>query len=216
MILAALLATCGMAVAPSPAWSLPGDCPPFCDRIPDSAWIAPTSVPLHGQYRWPALAGLAVTAAVPRFKFEEVCSPPPIANDARDFAVAERAVVSQPAGQWQLQAQVLHWRGERWSISQLAESVFDVAVATLRACQASAPLQSPSITTGELNRLAAVISGPVIVHQYLLADPNSGTVVELAMWSTAPPMVPWPSVPDAQVLDAMAAPLCTAYIGSCR
>nr|WP_102141507.1 ATPase [Mycobacterium sp. QGD 101] len=219
MILASVLAACGMAVAPvapGPAWALPGDCPPFCDRIPDSAWIAPTAIPLSGQYRWPDLAGLAVTAPAPRFKFEEVCASLPMANDARDYAVAARAVVSHAIGQWQLQAQVVHWRGERWRSGPLAESVFDVAVGRLRACQATAPLQSPSITTGELDRLAAVISGPVIVHQYLLADPGSGTVVELALWSTTPPLVAWPSVPDAQVLDAMAAPLCTAYIGSCR
>ena len=55
-----------------------------------------------------------------------------------------------------------------------------------------------------------------MLHEYLLADPRSGTLVELAMWATTPPLVDWPSVPDAQVLDAMAAPLCTAYIGSCR
>jgi hypothetical protein len=37
------------------------------------------------------------------------------------------------------------------------------------------------------------------------------------MWTTAaPPQVPWPAVRDGAVLDALAAPLCTAYIGSCR
>jgi hypothetical protein len=88
----------------------------------------------------------------------------------------------------------------------------------LRDCQLTAPLVSPSITTSDPLRLAAVISipGQRVIHQYLLADPSSSTVVELAMWSTLPPLVPWPAVPDRQVLDAMAAPLCDVYLGSCR
>ena len=54
------------------------------------------------------------------------------------------------------------------------------------------------------------------MHEYLLAHPGSSTVVELAMWSTLPPQVDWPAVSDAQVFEAMAAPLCNAYLGSCR
>ena len=100
------------------AWSVPGDCPPFCDRIPDSAWIAPTSIPLYSAYRWPGLAGLAVTAPAPRFKFEDICASPPVADDARSYAVAARAVVPKPDGQWQLQVQVMHWRGETWRGAQ--------------------------------------------------------------------------------------------------
>jgi hypothetical protein len=37
----------------------------------------------------------------------------------------------------------------------------------------------------------------------------------LALWSDAPAQTPWPSVTDTAVLDALSAPLCTAYIGSC-
>ena len=75
-----------------------------------------------------------------------------------------------------------------------------------------------SITTDAPGRLAAVVSidGNRVLHEYLLADVRNSTVVELAMWSTTPPQVPWPSIPDSQVFDAMARPLCTAYIGSCR
>ena len=39
-------------------------------------------------------------------------------GDPRSYVVAERATVSNLPGQWQLQAQVLHWRGDalaRWS-----------------------------------------------------------------------------------------------------
>ena len=55
-----------------------------------------------------------------------------------------------------------------------------------------------------------------MLHEYLLVNPRNSTVVEVAMWAVTPPLVDWPPVPDAQVLDAMAAPLCTAYIDSCR
>ena len=44
---------------------------------------------------------------------------------------------------------------------------------------------------------------------------EGGTVTELALWSTAPPLTPWPGIADATVLDDLGAPLCTAYIGSC-
>jgi hypothetical protein len=223
MMLAALLAACGLAVAPGhvgPAYALPMNCPPNCDRIPDSAWLDPTAVPLYSTYRWPGLAGVAVTAPDPRFRFEEACGTPPIVGDARQYAVAARAVVPQPDGQWQLQVQVVHWRGETWRSGQLASGVFDSAVASLRSCQVTAPLTSPSITTDTPTRLAAVISGVLpgqaVLHQYLLLNPDNSTVVEVAMWATTPPRVDWPPVSDAQVLDAMGAPLCTAYIDSCR
>ena len=60
---------------------------------------------------------------------------------------------------------------------------------------------SPSLTTAEPERLAAVISvaGHKVVHQYLVAHPASGSVVELALWSTLPAQVPWPAVSDDQV-----------------
>lgn len=112
----------------------------------------------------------------------------------------------------------MHWRGDTAHFGPTAAATLDQARTRLRDCQVTAPLASPSITTSEPLRLAAVISvaGQRVIHQYLLADPASSTVVELAMWSTLPPLVPWPAVPDQQVLDAMAAPLCDVYLGSCR
>ena len=109
-------------------------------------------------------------------------------QDPRCYAVAERAVVVNPEGQWQLQAQVLHWRGETWRGGQLAEDVFNTAVAALRACQRTNPAASPSLTIDEPDRMAAVVSGPVILHQYLVANPANSTITELALWSTAPPL----------------------------
>lgn len=219
LLLAMAVATCGLVIAPSTAaTAVPGVCPPICDAIPDSAWIAPTAVPLYPVYHWPALAGLAVRAPLPRFAFEEVCASPPLIGDARDYAVAWRATVPNPAGQWQLRVQIMHWRGDTAHFGPTATNTLDLARTRLRDCQLTAPLTSPSITTSDPFRLAAVISipGQRVVHQYLLAHPSSSTVVELALWSTLSPLVPWPAAPDAQVLDAMAAPLCDAYLGSCR
>ncbi|MCX2928827.1 ATPase [Mycobacterium sp. CVI_P3] len=214
LVIAVLLVACGLAVAP-PAAAEPNLCPPNCDRIPDAAWIAPWAVPLNARYTWPRLAAVAVTATVPRFRFEELCGTPPVAADPRAYAVAERASVVNPVGQWQLQATVVHWRGETWRGGELAEDVFQRAVAALRSCQRTDPLASPSLTVDQPDRMAAVISGPVILHQYLVASPANSTITELALWSTAPPLTPWPTDADADVLDALGAPLCTAYIGSC-
>ena len=214
MVLAVLLAAGGLVVA-APAAAEPETCPPVCDRIPDSAWIASWAIPLNSRYGWPLLPGLAVTATAPRCRFEELCASPPVAQDPRSYVVAEKAAVANPDGQWQLQAQVLHWRWETWRVGQLAEDVFNTAVAALRSCQRTNPSASPSLTTLEPDRLAAVVSGPVILHQYLVANPANSTVTELALWSTAPPLTAWPSEIDDTVLDALGAPLCTAYIGSC-
>ncbi|WP_353364730.1 ATPase [Mycobacterium sp.] len=220
-MLAVAMATCGLAIAPSAGWpasAVPGECPPICDAIPDSAWVDPTAIPLYPVYRWPGLAGLAVTARPARFAFEELCASPPVAGNARDYVVAARAAVSNPTGQWQLQVQVMHWRGDTAWGGPTAMATLETARARLRDCQLTAPHASPSITTNEPQRIAAVISdaGHRVMHTYLLADPNSGSVAELAMWSSLPPKVDWPAVADAQVLDALAAPLCSAYIGSCR
>lgn len=205
----------GLAVAP-PAGAVPGVCPPFCDAIPDSAWPVSSSLPLYAQYQWPGLGGLAVTARSPRFVFEELCASPAVPADPRAYVVAERAEIGNGPGQWRLRSQVLHWRGPVGWSGPLARSVVEDATARLRSCQATGV--SPSITTAGAEQLAAVISvaGQKVVHQYLLADPSSGTVVELALWTELPAQVPWPGAADAQVLDALAAPLCQAYLGSCR
>lgn len=219
LILAAALATCALWVS-APAHAGPDNCPPACDQIPNSAWIEPAAIPLNSTYRWPGPAGIAVTSAAPRFRFEELCATPALHRDPRDYAIAAKAVVNNPDGQWGLQLQILHWRGETWQGGQDASTTFQAAVAALRACQQTAPQLSPSITTDEPDRLAAVISGSApgqpVVHHYLLAYPRNSTVSELTMWAGSPPLVQWPATPDVAVLDAMTAPLCVAYIGSCR
>ena len=192
-----------------------GTCPPACNRIPDTAWIPAALIPLNASYGWPELAGLAVTARAPRFRFEELCASPPLAADPRSYAIAERSVVSGTQGQWHLQAQILHWRGDTWWGGTLARDAVAAAAVALRACQLTNTAASPSLTLDEPVRLAAVVSGPVILHQYLLADPVTSTVTELALWSTAPPQIPYPTLSDSSVLDALGAPLCEAYLGSC-
>ena len=220
-LLAAAVAACGLTFAPGAGWparAVPGECPPICDAIPDSAWIAPTSVPLYPVYRWPGLAGSAVTAPSPRFGFEALCGSPLVADDPRAYAVAARSVVLHQAGQWNLLVQVVHWRGDTATGGPAAVSVLETARTRLRTCQSTAGAASPSVTTDDRLRVAAVISdaGHQVMHEYLLVHPDSSTVVELAMWSSLPVQVDWPPVADAQVLDAMAAPLCSAYLGSCR
>ena len=215
MALAAVMVASCTAFAPPVSAEPAGTCPPACNRIPETAWLTPPEIPLNSLYAWPKLAGLAVTARAPRFRFEELCATPPTVGDPRSYAVAERATVSNPSGQWQLEAQVLHWRGETWLGGDLAQSVFAAAVSALRACQLTNPTASPSLVVDERDRFAAAISGPVILHEYLLADPVNSTVTELALWSESPSQTPWPMVNDTAVLDALGAPLCTAYIDSC-
>lgn len=222
VILATLLVACGLAVAQInvvPARADPEACPPVCDQIPGTAWIRQRAIPLDAVYHWPALAGSAVQvtgiAGGPRFRFEDVCGTTALPRDNRDSAVAARATVAHPEGQWQLQAQVLHWRGDTARGGAIAASVFAAAVAALRACQRRAPQESPSITSDEPDRMAAVVSGPVVMHTYLVAHAASSTVSELTLWSSGPPRVPWPAMADDPVLDAMTTPLCDAYIASC-
>ena len=215
LVLTSVLAATLIAGAPPTAAQPAGNCPPSCNRIPATAWISPLSIPLDSRYDWPELSGVPVTARPSRFRFEELCASPPVAQDPRSYAVAERAVVNNAEGEWQLQAQVLHWPGETWRGGELALDTFSAAVDALRACQQTNAAASPSVTTGEPERLAAAVAGPVILHQYLLADPVNSTVTELALWSQSPPRTPWPAVIDASVFDSLGAPLCVAYIGSC-
>nr|WP_203471437.1 ATPase [Mycolicibacterium chubuense] len=208
----------GLVFSPGMARAAPGICPPFCDAIPDSAWIESSSIPLSSVYRWPGLAGVAVTAAKPRFEFESWCASPAIPGDPRDYAVAARATVPNPDGQWNLQAQVLHWRGDTVTGGRTALATIERARMALSSCGATAPTVSPSLTTSEADRLAAVISDPGsrVMHVYLLAEPSNSTVVEVVLWTTIPAVVEWRAVSDAQIFDAMSTPLCAAYLGSCR
>ncbi len=206
--------------APPAVRADPTTCPPNCDRIPATAWVDPAAIPLSAKYNWPNLAGIAVPQQRPRFYFEELCGSPWTPHDPRVYVVAARATVANPPGQWQLQVQVLHWRGEAWYGGQLADEVVTAASTALRSCQVTAPQASPSLTTDEPGKLAAVLSvageAPSVVHQYLVSHPQSGSLVELAMWASSPPAESWPVIPDAQVLDALVAPLCGTYIASCR
>jgi hypothetical protein len=215
MALAAFMVASCTALAPPVSAEPAGTCPPACNRIPETAWVKPSAIPLDSVYAWPELAGLAVTARAPRFRFEELCGTAPTVADPRNYAIAERSTVSNPSGQWQLQAQVLHWRGETWRGGELAQGAFAAAASALRNCQSGNPSASPSMIVDQPDRFAAAISGPVILHEYLLADPVNSTVTELALWSAAPPLIPWPLVGDTAVLDALGAPLCDAYLDSC-
>ncbi|WP_350355747.1 ATPase [Mycobacterium paraterrae] len=193
-------------------------CPPICDQIPDAAWTPSSEIPLSATYHWPPLAGSAVPTTggpTPRFRFEEVCATPAFPHDTRDSAVSARVGVDKPRGQWQLRAEVVHWRGETGRGGQSAMSVFDIAAAALRGCQLGAAAESPSITVDEPNRLSAVVSGPTILHTYLVAHPENSSISELTLWASDPPQLPWPIISDAQVLDAMSSSICTAYVGSC-
>src|ERR1700757_5056790 len=143
LVLATLLTASGLVgcVPPPAAHAAQEPCPPVCDRIPDTAWISSSGIPLNSTYRWPSLAGVAVPmtgTATPRFRFEEVCATPAFPQDTRNSAVAGRATVTNAGGQWQLQAQVLHWRGDTARGGQSASSVFGFAAAALRGCQLGA------------------------------------------------------------------------------
>lgn len=216
-VLLSLLA--GLFPGVAPAQAQPRLCPPYCDTIPAAAWPAPGLVPLAAVYRWPDLAPLAVPVRPARWKYEEVCNALPRPADPREYAVGARAAVGNGPGQWQLAVQVVHWRGEAWRGGQLADEAVSLATEVLRSCQLGAPWASPSVTTAAPGRLAAVISvggpQPSVVRQYLVSQPRSGTVVELAMWASSPPAVEFPVIGDQQVFDMLTAPLCDAYIGSC-
>ncbi|WP_373203185.1 ATPase [Mycobacterium marinum] len=163
----------------------------------------------------------------PKFEADELCATgAAAADDERASALAARINLPNPPGQWQLQVQILHWRGDPWIAGQRASAVMDSATSILRnSCAITAPEVSVSRITEQNvpghpgQSLTAVISQigttPRIVHEYLVSDLRSNTVVELAMWSTDPPAVDWPTVNDDQLLAEMVAPLCTAYVNSC-
>lgn len=213
-VLALLLAMTVLAV-PAPAHADPEVCPPICNSIPTSAWIDPASIPLNDVYRWPPLhRSDALTDG--RFRFEELCGSPSSIGDPRSYAVRSTTVVDNGADQWHLHAQVLHWRGDTLTGGATARALVDAASDTARACQEIAPELSPSITVDEPGRLALVTSGSVILHQYLIAHPDSSSVSELALWTSTPTEVNWPVVSDDEVFADLTTPLCTAYVSSCR
>ncbi len=214
------------APAPPPNRPPQGNCPPACTQIPDSAWIASAAIPLYDDYSWAPLAPLSEPISHPRFEADELCAAGPAADDERGSALAARIILPNPPGQWQLQVQILHWRGDPWIAGQRASAVMDSATALLRSkCSITAPEVSVS-RIAEQNvpghpgqSLAAVITQigttPMVVHEYLVSDLRNSTVVELAIWSASPPAVDWPAINDDQLLADMVAPLCTAYVNSC-
>ena len=93
-----------------------------------------------------------------------------------------------PEGQWNLLVQVVHWRGDTATGGDTTLTTRETARSRLRDCQLTAAQTSPSITTNDPQRIGVVISdaGDQVMHEYLLADPNSSTIVELACGRAAP------------------------------
>lgn len=215
------------APAPNPNRPINGNCPPACTQIPDTAWIAATSIPLYDKYSWPPLGPLSEPVSEPRFESDELCAAGPSADDERDNAIAAHIVLPQPPGQWQLQVQIVHWRGDPWIAGQQASAVMDAATSLLRdKCSYNSPGVSVSrFATQNLpgghpgQSVSAVITEtgdtPLVAHEYLVSDLRNNTVVEVAMWSISPPKLDWPPIGDDQLLADMVAPLCTAYVNSC-
>jgi serine/threonine protein kinase len=214
------------APAPDPNRPPNGNCPPACAHIPDSAWIAPPAIPLSDRYPRPPLGPLSEPVSNPRFRIDELCAAGPVADDERNGAIASRLILPEPPDQWQLQVQILHWRGDPWIAGQRASAAMDSATTLLRnTCSSTAPEVSVS-RIAEQNvpghpgqSLSAVLTvrgaAPLLAHEYLVSDLRNSTVVEVAMWSTSPPAVDWPTINDDQLLADMVAPLCTAYVNSC-
>jgi serine/threonine protein kinase len=212
---------------PDPNRPTNGNCPPACTRIPDSAWIAPKAIPLHDKYSWPPLAPLTEPVSNPRFELDNLCATGPIANDQRDSGLAAHVILPNPPSQWQLQVQILHWRGDPWIAGQQASAVMDSATSALQnSCKSSTSgatvshLTTQNVPGGNPGQsLTAVITttgpSPTVAHEYLISDLRSSTVVELAMSSNSPSAVDWPAINDDQLLANMVTPLCTAYVNSC-
>ena len=132
--------------------------------------------------------------------FEALCAGPAVAGDPRDYAVAARAVVRQPAGSVEpagAGAALARRHRDRRARRRWRRS--RPPGCALRDCQAhraaGSPRRSPPATRSRLGRGDQRRGRRRSCTQYLLADPTSSTVVELAMWSTLPPLVAWPAVP---------------------
>lgn len=202
----------------APVAAEPGDasevCPPVCNSIPASAWLAPTSIPLYDVYRWPSLPDIDLSA-LPRFRFEEICASPTYSGDPRSYSVHSRAVVETGRGQWQLHVQVVHWRGDTLTGGSTARAVVEAASGAARMCRVAQPATSLEVTVDEPDRLALVMDGSVQLRQFLVAHPASSTISELALWAATPTSVSWAAPSDSEVFDRMTEPLCTAYVSSC-
>ncbi len=213
--------------APNPNRPAQGNCPPACTQIPDSAWISPSAIPLYSDYNWPALAPLSESVSDARFLADDLCAAGPQATDERGGALAARIMLPNPPGQWQLQVQILHWRGDPWVAGQRASAVMESAASLLRnQCSSNSPAVSVTriaeqnvpggnpgqSLTATITRIGA---SPRVVHEYLISDLRNSTVVELAMFSNSPPAVEWPEINDDQLLADMVKPLCIAYVNSC-
>lgn len=72
----------------------------------------------------------------------------------RDYAVAAQARVANPAGQWNLHVQVMHWRGDTVTGGPDALQTLEWARMALASCHLTAPQVSPSLTTSGAMELA--------------------------------------------------------------
>ena len=211
LLLALAVATCGLVIAPStPASRRARRVPADLRRHPrfgvDRARPRRRCTRCITGRAWPDLPSRRPRRGSPS---RRLCARRRSLGDARDYAVASQATVAEPAGPMAAagagHALARGHRSVRADGDGRPSSWPGPGCETARSPRRWHPRRSPPATR---SALAAVISvaGQRVMHQYLLAHPASSTIVELAMWSTLPPLVRWPAVPDAQVLDAHGRP----------
>ena len=200
----------------------PDTCPPNCDRIPATAWIDPAAIPLAAKYHWPDLAGIAVprcTTAVPLRGGVRDARGCPTTRGLMRWRPRPPSPIRPASGSCRFRCCTgAASRGTAGSSPTRSSALGDRPRCGRVRC--TAPQASPSLTTDEPGRLAAVLSvagdAPTVLHQYLVAHPQSGTVVELAMWASSPPAEDWPVVLDYPAARRAGGAAVRAYIASCR
>ncbi|MFI6445180.1 hypothetical protein [Kitasatospora sp. NPDC050543] len=188
--------------------------------VPASAWIAAADIPLAAAYHWQPPAGAAATAKNPKFQFEQLCrSTRAPENDLGDWKgpAAQASLVAGNRADWQVKQTIIHFPGTSSMGAQMASSLYRGLEEELKACGtsvrgATAKVTGTSNPTDGNSDLAATVTVPVqggtsTLHVYLSL--TGRVVTELALWSDRPAH-PWAAPADADVLKALAAPICPA------
>ncbi|MFJ5881336.1 hypothetical protein [Kitasatospora cineracea] len=207
------------AAAGSKSPGAPEATPGKAGRLPAGVWIDPKAVPLNSALHWKT-GPAKVLGEKGRLRIEELCKIPRDDSFA-EVPMVETAALGGAAGDWAADETIASF-GSSAKSSGAAQSAYGLLSGVtegLKGCATTVPGATVKVTVEDGMTVAATLTvpqsggGSTEVHEYLTA--KDGTLAELTLHAQLPkgghPKTAWAGGSDDEVLNPLAAPVCTVF-----
>ncbi len=188
--------------------------------LPDSVWANPRDVPMDHASHWASLSRNAVSVDRPAFWSANLCFS--LGESLPQSPESASATVSSDESGWTAVEVIAHWPGDTYVTDQYASTVYRSLRARLDRCfnAIGAQVSVTDLSSGHAATVTLPAQGSKQpqYHLYVVQQPGTGTVAELAVTNAVTGAVgsSWVEADDHQVLRGVATPICrTAKSTAC-